>query len=51
MIDNLGTLVRIRCAEIKTARQTAQTKDEKASMVPVRNLSKKPMAHWQDECG
>jgi hypothetical protein len=39
MIDNLGTLVRIRCAETKTARKTAQTKDRKASMVPVKKKS------------
>ena len=36
MIDNLGTLARIRCADIKTARRTAQTKDKKASMVLVK---------------
>lgn len=35
MIDNLGILVRIRRTETKTARQAAQKKDKKASMVPV----------------
>ena len=35
IIDNLGTLVRMRCAEIKAARKKAQTKDRKASMVLV----------------
>ena len=53
MIDNLGTLVRIRCAEMKTARQTAQTKDRKASImiVLVENLPEKPKQEMaQDEC-
>ena len=48
IIDNLGTLARIRCAEIKTARQAAQTKDKKASMMPVKKPPEKRMA--LDEC-
>jgi hypothetical protein len=43
MIDNLGTLVRIRCTGIKTARQTAQTKDRKASIFNIGVPAKKPL--------
>ena len=42
MIDNLGTLVRIRRTEIERARRIAQTKDRKASIFNIRVLVKNP---------